>query len=357
MPSNNNNKHYYNVATEDNLGHVKTLQFLKSHSFEYLSGQDLSEVLGISRVAVWKHIQKLRKMGYTIESKQKTGYKLIKICDEPYPWEITQDFHNAQVIGNKIHYYNTTQSTQNIAASLEFESANNGTVIISARQSRARGRANKRWLSPYGGIYMSVILHPACSASTATLFPLGVGVSIVKAIKETCGISSQLKWPNDITIQDKKVAGIITEAELELDRIQKMCIGIGVNFDLDLNIIKKEFANTSDFYGATTIAKELKKQNSTKHISKTSLVKSILTNMEDMYKKLLSNQNVKIITEWSKYSSTIGRRVSVIIDDKQITGTATKIANNGMLVVKVDNDNNNSEKQIMLMTGTLRYIT
>lgn len=357
--SNTNMAHPHHYSNTDaDTGFIKTLQFLKSHQSEYLSGQDLGDVLGISRVAVWKHIKNLRRIGYTIESKQKIGYKLTHMCDEPYPWEIAHGV-NTRTIGKQIHYYDTTKSTQDVIADLDAKSKydTGGTVVISARQSHARGRMNRKWMSPYGGIYMSVALHPACGADAATLFPLAVGVAIAKSIKDACRITAQLKWPNDITIQDKKVAGIITEAELEYDCIQKIYIGIGINFDLDANVIKKEFADVPGFYGATTIIDEAKKQkNSTKNISKTNLVKSILSNMENTYDRLMAGQSGKIITEWNKYSSTIGRRISATKNGKQITGTALKIADNGMLVVNCDNKDNAGE-QAVLMAGTVRYIT
>ncbi len=351
-----NNMHYHSTAKSNNLPSIKTLEFLKSHSSEYLSGRDLGDVLGISRVSVWKHIKYLKDIGYTIESKQKVGYKLTQTCDEPYPWEVIQNI-NTHTIGKSIHYYDTVTSTQNIALAMADSQTTHGTVIIAARQTCARGRSKKRWASPYGGIYISVILHPECDTSIATLFPLCIGVAIVKAIKETCNITPQLKWPNDITIRDKKVAGIITEAELELHTIQKMYVGIGVNFDLDTAIIKKEFGHTMGFYDATTILKEknLQKVTKSKKVSKIELVKNILSHIEQMYDMLRAGQKDVIISEWVKYTSTIGRRVNVTTNGKQITGVATKIDDNGMLIIRQDNAHGLGEHTV-LMTGTLRYV-
>ena len=347
----------------DPTGLARTLGFLKSHSSEYLSGRDLGDVLGISRVAVWKHIRALKGLGYGIESRQKVGYRLRVGCDEPYPWEVA-DGLDTKTVGSKIIYFDTIGSTQDAAAGLEPRPANDGAVVIAATQTGARGRADKKWSSPRGGIWMSVALYPACGASAASLLPLGAGVAVAEAIKDVCGISPELRWPNDITIRDRKVAGIITESELELDVMQKACIGIGINYQVDAGAIEVEFASSPGFYGATSISSECGPPEAGGPAPrKTALVRSVLARLDLAYHEILSGNTSRITSEWAERSSTIGRRVSTPAGagGTRVTGIAEGIADNGMLVIKPDGTrpkarHDGTEPTIRIAAGSLAYL-
>ena len=347
----------------DPAGLARTLGFLKAHSSEYLSGRDLGDVLGISRVAVWKHIRALKGLGYGIESRQKVGYRLRTGCDEPYPWEVA-DGLDTKTVGSRIIYCDTVGSTQDVAAGLEQSPANDGAAVIAATQTGARGRADKRWVSPRGGIWMSVVLYPACEASAASLLPLGAGVAVAEAIQDACGISPELRWPNDITIRDRKVAGIITESELELDVMQKACIGIGINYEVDAGAIETEFAGSPGFYGATSISSE--RGPSEAHGAaprKTALVRGVLARLDRAYHEILSGRTSRITSEWAERSSTIGRRISAPggAGGARVTGIAEGIADNGMLVIRPDGPrrrtrHGGAEPTIRIAAGSLTYL-
>jgi len=143
----------------DNVGLIRVLKFLKSHKAEYLSGQDLSQVLKISRVAVWKHVKKIKTLGYKIDSKQNRGYRLTENTGIPLPWEITNNI-KTKVIGKRAYFFDTIDSTQNYALTIALNQKENGTVIIAQRQTSGRGRHGRKWSSPIGGIWLSIILHP-----------------------------------------------------------------------------------------------------------------------------------------------------------------------------------------------------
>ena len=346
---------YYDSA--ERRGPARTLRFLKAHSTEYLSGRDLGDVLGISRVAVWKHIKTLRSLGYDIESRQKVGYRLRGSSGEPYPWEITEGIGTGTV-GRRAYYYDdmgTAGSTQDVAAALAGTPGNDGAVIISATQSNARGRTGKKWASPRGGIWMSVVLHPDCRASAASLLPIAAGVAVAESIEEAYGIRPELRWPNDVTIRGRKVAGIITEAEMELDRIQNVRLGIGVNFDVDAKGIEETFAGTPGFYGAASLRQEVESAGAPRTPSKAELVRGMLRRLDAAYDMLLGGRTKAITSEWAKRSSTIGRRISATVDGKKVTGTATRINDSGMLVVKIDGPGRNGQRQVELMAGSLEY--
>ena len=187
----------------DNVGLTRVLSFLKTHNSEYLSGQDLSDILKISRVAVWKHIDRIRSLGYKIDSKQKLGYKLVQNTNLLLPWEIT-DGLKTKFLGRRAYYFDTIDSTQNFAQKIASNPKENGTVIISQQQTGGRGRLGRKWLSPRGGIWLSIIFHPKFNIDFATLFPIAASLSLALTIEKTIKKKPELKWPNDVTIKGKK---------------------------------------------------------------------------------------------------------------------------------------------------------
>lgn len=216
----------------DNVGLVKVLSFLKSHDTEYLSGQDLSDVLKISRVAVWKHIKKIRSLGYKVESKQKLGYKLIKTTNLLLPWEVTSEL-KTKTIGKRAYYFDSIDSTQNFAMEIASNSKENGTVVISQKQTRGKGRLGRKWLSPLGGIWLSIVFHPKFDISRSTLFPIAAAVALSNAIEKIFDKKTELKWPNDVTIKGKKVAGMLIDVSIESNKIKNLVLGVGINFKVN----------------------------------------------------------------------------------------------------------------------------
>ena len=242
----------------DNTGLVKVLTFLQTHNTEYLSGQDLSDVLRISRVAVWKHIKKIKELGYTIESKQKLGYKLISNSNLLLPWEITSNL-KTKIIGQQAYYFDTIDSTQNQALKMADDTSHDGSVIVASKQTGGRGRAGRKWISPKGGIWISVILQPKFDISITTLFPIASALALSIAIEKTFLIKPELKWPNDLTIKGKKVAGMLVDVSLESNRIENLVLGVGINFDVNIKQIEKSLKGTPNFYGVATLNEQKKK--------------------------------------------------------------------------------------------------
>ena len=308
----------------DNVSMIKILSLLKSHKSEYLSGQDLSDVLKISRVAIWKHIKKIRSLGYKIESKQQSGYKLIDIPDLLLPWEITENL-KTKFIGKRVYYFDSIDSTQNFALKIASKDNENGTVIISKKQTGGKGRMKRKWVSPVGGIWMSVIIHPDFDISNTTLVPIATSLALCKAIEKATKIKPELKWPNDITMKGKKVAGILVDTSIQSNKIESLVLGIGINFKIKQEKLKKIIVNSPNYYGATTL---VKKNESALH-----LVQQFLYELEVIFQWINSGLTKKIIYEWTKRSSTIGKNISIINDKKIVTGKATKIDNDGALII------------------------
>lgn len=316
--------------SSDNPGLVKVLKFLQTHNTEYLSGQDLSDVLRISRVAVWKHIKKIQDLGYTVESKQKLGYKLISNSELLLPWEITANL-KTKIIGKHAYYFDSIDSTQNQALKMAEDVANNGVIIVAAKQTGGRGRSGREWISPTGGIWISIILHPTFDISITTLFPIASALALSIAIEKTFSIQPELKWPNDLTIKGKKVAGMLVDVSLESNKIESLVLGVGINFDVNAKQIEKSLKGTPNFYGVASLSDQ--KQN----IKPVQLVQSFLVELEKIYKSLNAKQTKKIISEWTARSSTIGKNVELNTPDSKIKGKAIKIDDDGALVVSENN--------------------
>ncbi len=310
----------------DNVGLYRVLTFLKTHNDEYLSGQDLSDVLKISRVAVWKHIKRIKSLGYKIDSKQKLGYKLVKNTDLLLPWEIT-DGIKTKLIGKRAYYFDTIDSTQNFAAKISKNTKENGTVIISQKQTSGRGRLNRKWISPKGGIWLSIILHPKFDITFTTLIPIAASLALSLAIEKTLKKKPQLKWPNDVTIIGKKVAGMLVDLSIESNEIDNLILGVGINFKIDSKKLTKSLQSTERFYGVTSLTKTNEKINPIK------LVHSFLFELEKVLDLLEHKKPQSIIKGWTKRAFNIGKITTVITSDGKIKGKALKIDNDGALVL------------------------
>ena len=310
----------------DNTSLVKIVTLLKSHKSEYLSGQDLSDSLKLSRAAVWKHIKKLQSLGYKIDSKPKSGYKLIKITDLLLPWEIN-DGLKTKFLGNRIYYFDILDSTQNFAIELASRKIESGTLVISEKQTHGRGRLDRKWVSPSGGIWLSLILHPEFEISVSTLFPLIASLALAIAIEKILKIKPKLKWPNDVTVNDKKVAGILVDTSIESGKIDYLVLGVGINFKINPTEIEKMIKNTANYYGITTLLKR------DENINPIKLVQKFLLELEKLYQVSLKKEPVFFIREWTKRSSTIGKSITITLPNKTLRGKALRIDDDGALVI------------------------
>jgi BirA family biotin operon repressor/biotin-[acetyl-CoA-carboxylase] ligase len=310
----------------DNTSLVKIVTLLKSHKSEYLSGQDLSDSLKISRAAVWKHIKKLQSLGYKIDSKPKSGYKLIKTTDSLLPWEIS-DGLETKFLGKRIYYFDIIDSTQNFAIELASKKIESGTLVISEKQTHGRGRLDRKWVSPSGGIWLSVILHPEIEISISTLFPLITSLALAITIEQILKIKPKLKWPNDVTINDKKVAGILIDASVESGKIDYLVLGIGINFKINPSEVEKMIKHTANYYGVTTLLKKAENTNPIK------LVQRFLLELEKLYQISLKKETEFLIQEWTKRSSTIGKSIVITLPNETLRGKALRIDDEGALII------------------------
>jgi len=326
----------------DNIGLLKVLSFLKSHKSEYLSGQDLSDVLKMSRVAVWKHIKKIRLLGYTIESKQKRGYRLVKTTNQLLPWEITSKI-KTKYIGKRIYFFEEIDSTQNFALRIESPKKENGTVVIGHKQTNGKGRLDRKWISPKGSISFSIILYPKFTINESLLLPILTSVSLSNSIKRNLKLQTNVKWPNDITLNGKKVAGIVIDASFQSNNIESIVIGIGINYRINPDEVEKKIKKTGNFYGVETLIDKSETDNPI------NLITDFMLQLEKNIEYLTNGKKTKIINEWVKNSETINKKVMFDGPDGKISGIAKKIDSDGALIIKTKHG---TEK---LLAGDITY--
>jgi len=314
------------------------LKFLREK--EYISGEVLACKLNVSRVAVWKQIQKLKDMGYKITSDQNLGYCLVSRPDLLLPQEIQKGL-STNYIGKEIYYFPELKSTNIIAkekALHRAEGIDEGTLIIAERQSAGKGRLGREWFSPVGGTWLSIILYPQLSPSYISRITLMTAVAAVKAIKVCTQIESQIKWPNDILINEKKVCGILTEMSAELDIINWVVVGIGINVNVD----RRDFPE--DIQENTISLKEA----SGKEVLRVKLVQTFLQEFEKYYEILKRREFSSVLKEWKLYSHTLGKKIRVDIGGRIIKGEAVDINEEGALILKKEDG-----ELVEIISGTI----
>jgi BirA family transcriptional regulator, biotin operon repressor / biotin---[acetyl-CoA-carboxylase] ligase len=290
----------------------------------YLSGQRIAELLGCSRTAVWKHIEELRKEGFELEAVRRKGYRIVKT-----PEKITADELRLGLktvfIGKNVHYEESVESTQKIAHRLAHEDAPEGTVIIAEEQLSGRGRMDRKWHSPkYTGIWMSIILRPNIPLPKAPQLTLLTAAAIVQGIEDITGVQPEIKWPNDILINGKKVTGILTELVAEADRINSVIIGIGMN----VNQTKEDFPVELQEIATSFLLEKGGK------VSRADLIKSIFMNLEKLYLLYLEEGFFPIKLLWESYAISIGRKITARTLTHTIVGKAQGITDDGVLIIE-----------------------
>jgi len=298
----------------------KDILFLLPSEKKYISGEEISQKLSISRAAVWKHINELRRLGYKIEAVSHLGYRLKSSADKLFDFEIKRGLKTT-VIGQKIFYKEIVSSTMDEAFQLALQGEKEGTVICAEKQTKGRGRMGRVWESPKSkGIYLSVILRPSLAPSDIARLTLLAGVAVCEAINEVADVNAQIKWPNDVLIKGKKVAGILTELNAEMERVRFCIIGLGVNVNTPLGSV---------FKNATSLRIETQKK-----CSRVQLTQEILKKLDAWYIVLKKEGFSPIINRWKALSSTLGRNIHLKDQNNDVEGKAVDLDEYGGLMIK-----------------------
>lgn len=302
------------------------IRLLKKNENEFISGEDISSTLGISRAAVWKYMKAIKEDGYNIESVSRKGYKLISSPDL-LTFEEISPYLNTSYIGKEIVYFNSIDSTNNEAKKLASSGCSEGIVIISEEQTMGRGRLGRNWVSPkFKGIWMSIVLRPDIDPMNVAKITQVGAAAVLKAIKEQ-GINAYIKWPNDIVLNNKKVCGILTEMSGEINNVNYVVMGIGINVNID----KEDFPGEIE-----EIATSLKIEEG-KSIERKALVASILNNLEGLYEEFIKNEDIKTSIDICRENSIlIGKPVRIINRNDEIQAQALDLSDDGKLIVKYE---------------------
>lgn len=318
----------------------KVIKAILDSGENFISGEQLSKELGISRTAVWKHINALREEGYNIESVNRKGYRLAeKAHDLLKPDNISHNL-STEFIGKKVVHLESVNSTNDYAKEIA-NRVPGGTLVISEEQKKGKGRLGKSWKSKAGeGIWMSLIIKPKIEPFKAPFLTLVAGASIVKAL-DTLGVNATVKWPNDIILNGKKICGILTELSAEMERVNYVVVGIGINvktLEFPEDIKEK----------ATSLYKE------GHEISRVDIVRQICIEFEKLYKGYILDGNKKdTLKICKKYSAIINRPIYVLKNNKKELVTCIDINESGNLVIK---DKNGQVREIMSGEISIRGI-
>ena len=241
--------------------------------------------------------------------------------------EISKEL-NTEYIGKNLYVYKEVSSTNTIAKFLAVNNVESGSVVISEKQNNARGRSGKHWASPLGGVWLSIILQPHIDYSKLPLLTLTTGVAVAKALERIGIENAEIKWPNDIMINDKKVCGILTEAVTKFNTIENIIIGVGIDVNIDINEFPEELQD-----GTTTISNELGEK-----VDENVLIRIFLEEFEKIGKTFINGDIEDILKEWRKRSYTIGKIVEVKAPfNKQFDAYVVGIGKEGALIVeKID---------------------
>src|ERR1039457_2454343 len=211
---------------------AKILSALRANT-DGVSGAQLAEELAISRAAVWSRIEELRKVGFAIEAGPHFGYRLVGEPDALLADDLLARLGETKVVGRDIRVFEETTSTNDVIEKLARDGVKEGVVVFAESQTKGRGRLGRKWMSPAKrGLWFSVLMRPDLRPQETTRLNVASATALRRAIESQTGLKPEIKWPNDILIHGKKVAGILTELSGELDHVKYIVLGIGVDVNL-----------------------------------------------------------------------------------------------------------------------------
>lgn len=303
---------------------------LKNSKDTFISGQLISQKLEVTRTTVWKYVKDLKDEGYNIQSSSKKGYMLLQTQDILNSYEIGHNLHTKH-LGKEIYYLKTVDSTNSYSKKIAIDGCKDGTLVVAGAQTSGRGRMGRTWESKDNkGIWMSLILKPEILPSRVQIITLAASIAVVEGIRGATGIKTGIKWPNDIIANGKKICGILTEMNSELDRVNYIILGIGININHDVKDFEPELKDRA------TSLKMLKhsQDRCNKEIIRSNIIKEILQEFERLYKNIKDGETDIVLKEWKEASITLGREIKIVLENNEYIGTALDVTSDGKLVVE-----------------------
>jgi BirA family biotin operon repressor/biotin-[acetyl-CoA-carboxylase] ligase len=306
---------------------VEILNALRLAGSNAVSGTELSQRLGVSRAAVWARIKELRSLGYDIEASPHLGYRLLNSPDVLHADDLLSRLGHTRVIGRDIRVFEETTSTNDVVEKLARDGVREGVVVFAESQTSGRGRLGRKWLSPpRNGLWFSILLRPDMRPQTATQLTVASATALRQAIESFTGLKPHIKWPNDILVNGKKVAGILTELSAELDQVKYVILGMGV----DVNLTAGEFPpDLRD--SATSLSLELGKT-----VLRPALAVEILRELDENYARVVSGQFAVVADDWAAHCATLGMDVIIRAGPRLLRGRAESLGEDGALLLRTE---------------------
>lgn len=304
----------------------KIIQMLSQHEEAYISGQNMSNELNISRSAIWKHMNELKKDGYEIEGKANKGYRIIsypnKLSENTVSWGLETAW-----LGKTIVHKESVASTQRIAHELALDGATHGTIVLADEQTKSKGRADKTFYSKKDkGIWMSIILRPNIPPYLAPQLTLLTATVLANVMDQHARIEPQIKWPNDVLIEGKKISGILTEMQAEQDQILYVIIGIGINMN-------QEQADYPDTIKDHVTSLKMATGESWELVP---FIQKLLQTFEAKYNQFIDKGFNPVKSDWENYGFRLNERLEIKTGKELWEGLFLGIAEDGALLARRD---------------------
>jgi BirA family biotin operon repressor/biotin-[acetyl-CoA-carboxylase] ligase len=304
---------------------AKILFALRNADETGVSASSLAAEVGENSAAISQRVAELCKLGYDIESTPHLGYRLLSSPDVLHADDLLSRLAPRRVVGRDIQVFQQTNSTNDVAEKLARDGVAEGVVVFAESQAKGRGRLGRKWISPAGeGLWFSVLLRPQLPPASATQLTIAAATAAARAIRAETGLAPQIKWPNDILIEDKKVAGILTELSAELDRVRYVIIGIGV--DVNIKKFPAELASSATSLAAAAGKKFIRAE----------IAAAILKELDADYARITNGEFAALAEEWEQQCITLGHRVQIHIGERTLTGRAESLDGDGALLLRTD---------------------
>lgn len=306
---------------------AEILKALRAAGPGAVSGAELSQKLGVSRAAIWARVQDLRGLGYDISASPHLGYRLAGAPDLLHADDLLARLGPVQVIGRDIRVFAETTSTNDIVEKLARDGVKEGVAVFAESQTRGRGRLGRKWLSPRRkGLWFSILLRPGLRPLETTRLTVASATSLRRAIQEQTGLPVEIKWPNDLLVRGRKVAGILTELNAELDCVNHVILGIGVDVNLNAGDFPAELRRHS-----TSLKAELGKT-----VSRPALAVAILRELDADYARVRAGDFSTVADEWEEHCATIGQNVVIRSGQREWRGRAEALGDEGALLLRTE---------------------
>jgi BirA family biotin operon repressor/biotin-[acetyl-CoA-carboxylase] ligase len=306
---------------------LEILRALRNPEGAWVSGSDLSRELGVTRAAVWGRVDELRRLGYEIEASPHQGYRLVASPDALHADDLLARMSGSQLVGRDIQVYKETGSTNDTVETLARDGAAEGMVVFAESQTRGRGRMGRPWLSPPGkGLWFSVLLRPSLRPQETTRLTVAAAVAIRRAIGNLTQLQCGIKWPNDLLLQGRKVAGILTELSAETDRVRYLILGVGIDVNQRASDFPRSLAKVA---GSLLLA-------SGAMVDRAALASEVLCQLDRDYARVCAGRFAEVAEEWESACVTLGQTVRIKIGQRLVQGRAEALDADGALLVRTE---------------------